>query len=101
MMLTLMDTDGDGTVSLSEFQAAHERVFKAADADKDGRLTMEEVQAFFQGQGETTQSMSGPAQRGSNPAPQSEGRPAVRRDGPAPSGENPSQFSPPAGAQEP
>jgi Ca2+-binding EF-hand superfamily protein len=37
MMLTLMDTDGDGTVSLSEFQAAHERMFKAMDGDKDGR----------------------------------------------------------------
>jgi hypothetical protein len=36
MMLVLMDTDGDGTVSLSEFQAAHERMFKALDANKDG-----------------------------------------------------------------
>ena len=51
MMLTLMDTDGDGTVSLTEFQAAHERMFKAMDADKDGRLTLREVQAFFQDQG--------------------------------------------------
>ena len=50
MMLVLMDTDGDGTVSLSEFQAAHERIFKALDANKDGRLTLQEVQAFFQGQ---------------------------------------------------
>ena len=40
MMLTLMDTDGHGTVSLSEFQAAHERMFKAMDGDKDGRLTL-------------------------------------------------------------
>ena len=50
MMLMLMDTDGDGTVSLSEFQAAHERMFKALDAKKDGKLTLQEVQAFFQGQ---------------------------------------------------
>jgi len=50
MMLVVMDTDGDGTVSLNEFQTAHERIFKALDANKDGRLTLQEVQAFFQGQ---------------------------------------------------
>jgi hypothetical protein len=75
MMLTLMDTDGDGTVSLSEFQAAHERMFKAMDADKDGRLTLREVQAFFQGQGETMQPMTRPAQPNSNPATAPETRP--------------------------
>jgi uncharacterized membrane protein YebE (DUF533 family) len=35
--------------SLQEFQAAHERIFKAMDANKDGVLTMEEIQAFMQG----------------------------------------------------
>jgi hypothetical protein len=30
--------DSDGTVSLEEFQAAHERIFKAMDADNDGTL---------------------------------------------------------------
>jgi hypothetical protein len=34
---SLMDADGDGTVSLQEWQAAHERIFKAMDADHDGR----------------------------------------------------------------
>jgi hypothetical protein len=33
-----MDSDSDGTVSLEEFQAAHERIFKAMDPDKDGTL---------------------------------------------------------------
>jgi hypothetical protein len=49
MMFSLMDADGDGTLSLQEFQAAHERIFKAMDSNKDGRLTPEEMQAFMQG----------------------------------------------------
>jgi hypothetical protein len=49
MIFALMDSDGDGTISLPEFQAAHERIFKAMDANKDGRLTLEEMQAFMQG----------------------------------------------------
>ena len=49
IIFALMDTDGDGTVSLSEFQAAHEKIFKAMDADKGGTLTMEEMLAFMHG----------------------------------------------------
>jgi Ca2+-binding EF-hand superfamily protein len=49
MIFALMDADGDGTISLQEFQAAHERIFKAMDANKDGRLTPEEMQAFMHG----------------------------------------------------
>ena len=37
MMFALMDGDGDGTISLAEFQVAHERIFKAMDSNKDGR----------------------------------------------------------------
>ncbi len=48
-IFALMDSDGDGTVSLQEFQAAHERIFKAMDTDKDGTLTLEEIQAFMRG----------------------------------------------------
>jgi EF hand len=94
IMLALMDTDGDGTVSLSEFQAAHERMFKAMDADKDGRLTVREMQAFFQGRGETLQPMTRPVQQDRAPglqpnsrsSEQQENRPAVRRDGPPDTG---------------
>jgi EF hand domain-containing protein len=49
MMFALMDADGDGTISLQEFQAAHERIFKAMDTNKDGKLTLEEMQAFIHG----------------------------------------------------
>jgi Ca2+-binding EF-hand superfamily protein len=42
-----MDSDGEGTVSLQEFQAAHERIFKAMDANKDGVLRLQEIQDFM------------------------------------------------------
>jgi hypothetical protein len=49
MIFALVDSAGDGTISLSEFQAAHERIFKAMDSNKDERLTQEEMQAFMHG----------------------------------------------------
>ena len=49
MMFSLMDADGDGSISLQEFQAAHERIFKGIDQNKDGRLTIEEMRAFMRG----------------------------------------------------
>ena len=45
----LMDANGDGKLSLEEFQAAHERIFKAMDADHDGTVTLEEMKAFMHG----------------------------------------------------
>ena len=56
MMFALMD-DGDGQISLQEFQAAHERIFKAMDSNKDGQVTQEEMQAFMHGRprGSTSQ----------------------------------------------
>jgi hypothetical protein len=33
IIFSLMDADGDGTISLQEFQAAQERIFRAMDAD--------------------------------------------------------------------
>jgi len=51
IIFSLMDADGDGTVSLQEWQAAHERIFKAMDTDHDGTVTFEEMQAFMRGRG--------------------------------------------------
>ena len=45
--MALIDTDGDGAVSLEEVQSFHARVFKLLDTDADGKLTHEEVQSFF------------------------------------------------------
>jgi hypothetical protein len=59
IMFALMDADGDGTVSLQEFQTAHERIFKAMDANKDGVLSLEEIQSFMRGGG-TNQSAPQP-----------------------------------------
>ena len=36
MIFSLMDADGDGKLTLQEWQAAHERIFKAMDTDHDG-----------------------------------------------------------------
>jgi Ca2+-binding EF-hand superfamily protein len=60
MLFAMMDSDGDGTVSLQEFQAAHERIFKAMDANKDGRLTVDEIQAFMRGAGRAARQQQSP-----------------------------------------
>jgi len=49
IIFALMDGDGDGSLSLQEFQGAHERLFKAMDSNKDGRLSLEEMQSFMHG----------------------------------------------------
>ena len=49
IMFVLMDTDGDGTLSVEEFQTAHAKIFKVIDANKDGKVTPEEMQMFFRG----------------------------------------------------
>lgn len=54
IIFALMDSDGDGTISLQEFQAAHEKIFKAVDTDKDGTVSLEEIQAFMHGSKKST-----------------------------------------------
>ena len=38
IIFSLMDADGDGKLTLQEWQAAHERIFKAMDTNHDGTV---------------------------------------------------------------
>ena len=49
IIFSLMDADGDGKLTLQEWQAAHERIFKAMDTHHDGTVTLEEMEAFMHG----------------------------------------------------
>tara|TARA_R110000787_G_scaffold64464_1_gene145563 strand:+ start:500 stop:832 length:333 start_codon:yes stop_codon:yes gene_type:complete len=51
MMMIMVDTNGDGALSIEEVQAVHTRMFNYADADKDGKLTPEELRGFMHGGG--------------------------------------------------
>ncbi|MGT2478033.1 EF-hand domain-containing protein [Methylobacterium oryzae CBMB20] len=47
MMFAIADTDGDGSLSFDEVTAIHKRIFNAVDANKDGKVTPEELRKFF------------------------------------------------------
>jgi hypothetical protein len=47
VMFAIADMDGDGALTFAEVSAVHQRVFNRVDADKDGKVTPEEVQAFM------------------------------------------------------
>ena len=47
VMMAMMDTNGDRALSLEEVEAVHARMFSYADQDKDGKLTLEELRAFY------------------------------------------------------
>lgn len=51
MMMAMMDTNGDGALSLEEVQAVHERMFGMADGDGDGQLSADEIQGLMMGGG--------------------------------------------------
>jgi hypothetical protein len=48
IMFAIADTDSDGALSFEEVTAIHKRIFDAVDANKDGKVTPEEVRAFMQ-----------------------------------------------------
>jgi hypothetical protein len=47
VMFAVADVDGDGALSFEEVTTIHKRIFDKVDADKDGKVTPEEVQAFM------------------------------------------------------
>ena len=47
VMFAIADTDGDGALSFEEITAIHKRIFYKVDANKDGKVTPEEVEAFM------------------------------------------------------
>ncbi len=47
IMFTIADVDGDGALTFEEVTAIHKRIFNKLDANKDGKVTPEEVQAFM------------------------------------------------------
>ena len=49
ILFAVVDTDGDGALSLPEIQEFHARIFVAVDENGDGRVDMEEIAAFFHG----------------------------------------------------
>jgi Ca2+-binding EF-hand superfamily protein len=49
IIFSLMDADGDGKLTLQEWQTAHERIFREMDTDHDGTVTLEEMEAFMHG----------------------------------------------------
>ena len=46
VMFAIADTDGDGALSFEEVTAIHKRIFTRVDANKDGKVTVEELQTF-------------------------------------------------------
>ena len=47
IMFAIADTDGDGALSFEEVTAIHKRIFTRVDANKDGKVTIEEIQNFL------------------------------------------------------
>ncbi len=47
IMFAVADTDGDNSLSFEEITAVHRRIFAKIDANKDGKVTSEEMQAFM------------------------------------------------------
>jgi hypothetical protein len=47
IMFAIADLDGDAALSFEEVTTIHKRIFDKIDANKDGKVTPEEVQAFM------------------------------------------------------
>src|SRR5829696_2356394 len=47
VMFAIADTNGDGALSFEEVKTVHKRIFDRVDANKDGKVTPEEMQTFM------------------------------------------------------
>lgn len=47
ILFAIADADGDGALSFEEVTEIHKRVFAKVDANKDGKVTPEEIEAFW------------------------------------------------------
>jgi Ca2+-binding EF-hand superfamily protein len=47
IMFAIADADSDGALSFEEVTAIHKRIFDSVDANKNGKVTAEELQAFM------------------------------------------------------
>lgn len=47
IMFAIADADGDEALSFEEVTAIHKRIFDSVDANGDGKVTREEMQAFW------------------------------------------------------
>lgn len=47
VVFAIADTNGDGALSFEEVSAIHKRIFDRVDANKDGKVTPEELQTFM------------------------------------------------------
>ena len=49
IMFAVADVNSDGGLSFEELSTVHRRVFERVDANKDGKVTPEEIHAFMRG----------------------------------------------------
>jgi hypothetical protein len=47
VMFTIADTNCDGALSFKEVTAVHKRIFERVDANKDGKVSPEDIQIFM------------------------------------------------------
>ena len=47
VMFAVADTNGDRALSFEEVMAVHRRIFDRVDANKDGKVIIEEIQSFI------------------------------------------------------
>jgi len=47
VMFAVADVDGDGALSFDEVITVHKRIFDRVDANRDGKVTPEEMQTFM------------------------------------------------------